>query len=467
MLPEVKETSLSLSFDEQASAKHSEQGYANQQILPHPKRHMQQTQPQNQPRLQHDQENDHTNLQEDSAAGLINRKEQLLKQVSNKHAPPNSPSRTPLKQILAPNQTHARVSSQKQNHLPQKLHQEQRTAAQVPDRRGNSPSHNSQERLQKVFSDHSTVRPKGNVKQASVKGPNAFHGTDQRRDEQNVQKMSNPRPRPKPQGSEDVDSRAARNLPRQQMTALKHLDNEENRGRQFEQQHFGRLMDDNSFPPPGNQVQVEKHSLETVYEEGTLDGTLNKSMTETKLELEINETMPHGTLASHQRGVSTTPFESHGSANAGLNFDQDGRTKHGYAQEQRGSEIRAEISAYPRDSEGHWRKERLDITDNTAGLTSDRNAQQQFDRKERQAKSREENADAQMHPEGTSQEQENKQSADGVTAKLTLAEEMTLPDPYQLLIRQEAQLRELQEQVQDFRMGVSNISNNNSLKKKT
>lgn len=457
MLPEVKETSLSLSFDEQASAKHSEQGYANQQILPHPKRHMQQTQPQNQHRLQHDQENDHTNLQEDSAAGLIKRKEQLLKQVSNKHAPPNSPSRAPLKQLLAPNQTHARVSSQKQNHLPQKPRQEQRTAVQVPDRRGNSPSHNSQERLQKVFSDHSTGRPKGNVKQASVKGPNEFHGTDQRRDEQNVQKTSNPRPRLKPQGSEDMDNRAARNLPQQQMIALKYH-NEENRGRQFEQQQFVRVMDDNSFPPPGNQVDIEKHSLETVYEEGTLDGTLNKSITETKLELEINETMPapHVPLALPQRGVRNTPFESHGSANAGLKFDQDGKTKHGYVQEQRGSEIRAEISAYPRDSEGHRRKERLHITDNTAGLISDSNAQQQSDRKERQAKSREENADVQMHPEETSQE--NKQAADGVTAKLMLAEGMTLPDPYHLLIRQEAQLRELQEQVQDFRMGVSNIS---------
>ena len=452
MLPEVKETSLSLSFDEQASAKHSEQGYTNQQILPHPKRHMQQTK-QHQDQVQHEQENDHANLQEDSAAGLVKRKEQLLKQVSNKHALQNSPSRAPLKQILAPNQTHARVSSQKQNHLPQKPRLEQRTAAQVLDRRVNRPSHNSQERLQKVFSDHGTGHPKGNVKQVSVSGSNAFHGTDQRRDEQNVPRTSNST-RPKPQGSEDVDSRAAHNLPRQQMIALKHH-NEENRSRQVEQQQFVKVMDDNSFPPPGNQVQVEKHSLETVYEEGTLDGTLNKSMTETKLELEINETMPHGTLASHQRGVSNTPFESHGSANAGLNFDQDGRTKHGYAQEQRGSEIRAEISAYPRDSEGHRKKERLDITDNTAGLTSDKNAQQQFDRKERQAKSREENADVQMHPEETSQE--DKQAADGVTAKLMLAEGMTLPDPYHLLIRQEAQLRELQEQVQGFRMGVSDI----------
>lgn len=443
MLPEVKETSLSLSFDEQVSAEHSEQGYANQQILPHPKRHMQQTKPQNQPgqQLQRDQENVHANQQQNNSAGLVKVKEPL-KQVRNVSAPENSPSREPLKQILDPNQTHVRVNNQKQNHVHHKPRQEQKTA-QIPNGRGNKPGHNSQERLQKVFSDHSTVRPIGNVKQTPVNRPNVIHGNDQRRDEQNVQKTSHPRPRPKPQGSERVDNRTFHNLPRQQMISSKHH-NEENKGRQGDKQQFVRLMDDDSFLL--QEHQVEKHLLETVYEGETPDGTLNRSMSETELGLQIIETPPAplGPLASHQpqRGFSNTDRESHGGANAGLNSDQDGQIKHGYVQEQRSSGIREEISAFPTDSEEHTRKERLE---DIAGFSSNSSAQQQAHRKERQPKSREENTNVQMHQEET--HQENKQVADGLPAQQMSSEGRTLPDPYQLLMRQEAQLRELQEQV--------------------
>ncbi len=443
MLPEVKETSLSLSFDEQVSTERSEQGYANKQILPHPKRHMQQTKPQNQPgkQLQRDQENVHAN-QQDSSAGLVKGKEPL-KQVRNRSAPENSPSRDPLKQILAPNQTHGRVDNQKQNHGHRKPHQEQRTAVQIPNRRANSPGHNSQERLQRVFENHNAALPKGNVKQTSINRTKAIQGTDQRRADQNVQKTSNPRPRPKPQGSECADKRMIHNLPQQQMTSSKHRI-EENRERQGDKQHFVELMDDDSFFL--HEHQVEKLSLETVYEGETPDGTLNRSMNETELGLQIIETTPApcGPLASHQsqRCMSSTDREFHGSANAGLNSDQDRQTKQGYIQEQRSSGIREEISPFPADSEGHTRKQRLE---DTAGFTSNSSAQQETHRKERQPKSREENTNVQMHQEGT--HQEDKQVADGLPAQQTSAKGTTLPDPYQLLMRQEAQLRELQEQV--------------------
>ncbi|KAL9951590.1 hypothetical protein ACROYT_G044274 [Oculina patagonica] len=445
VLPEVKETSLSLSFEEQVSAEHSEHGYANQQILPHPKRHMQQTKPQNQPgkQLQRDQENVNANKRQESSTGLVKVKEPL-KQVRNKSAPQNSPSRDPLKQILAPNQTLAREDNQKQNHVHQKPHQEQRTAVQIPNRRGNSPGHNSQERLQRVFENHDAARSKGNVKQTSINRPNVIHGIDQGRDDQNVQKTSDPRPRPKPQGSECADKRTIHNLPRQQVTSSKHHI-EENRERQGDKQHFVKLMDDNSFLLHEN--QVEKHSLETVYEGETPDGTLNRSMSETELGLQITETTPaaNGPLVSHQpqRGLSNTDREFFGSANAGLNSDQDRQTKQGYIQEQRSSGIRGDISAFPADSEGHTTKERLD---DTAGFTSNSNTQEQIPREGRQQlKSREENTHVQMHQEGT--RQKDKQVGDSFPVQQTSAEATTLPDPYQLLMRQEAQLRELQEQI--------------------
>ena len=427
MLPEVTDTSLSLSFDEQVSAGHSEQGYANQQILPHPKQHAQQTKPQNLPRkqLQHDQENDHTNLQKESPTGLVKGKERL-KQVRNARAPPNSPSREPLKQILPPNQTHTRVRSPKQTQLPQKSHQEQRTAVEVPNRRGNSRGQIVQGRSQATVSVHSTAQSKGNGSQTSVKGPTAFHGIDLRNDEQK-QKTSNPMVRPKPQGSEGVDSRAF-----QMVSSKQH--SEENSDRHVDQQQLVRLTEDYSFPAQGN--HVEKPFLETVFEEATPDGTLNKSLSETELELQITATSPVGS-------VSKTDRESLGST-AGVIIDRNGQTQHEYLHTQRRAEIRDEISSCPMDNEEHCgKKERLN---NTAGVISHSSAQQQTNENERQQpKSREGNSDVQMHQEGTFQG--NKQVRDGVATKLIPTERQTLPDPYQLLIRQEAQLRELQEQV--------------------
>ena len=416
MLPEVTETSLSLSFDEQATAEHSEQGYTNQQILPRTKQHPQQTKPQNLPRKQQqqDQENNLGNVQKENSTGFAKGKEQL-KQVRNGRAPLNSPSREPLKQILPPNQTHNRVKSQKQTRVPPKSHQEQRTAVTVdiPNRRRNSPG-------------HSTAQSKGNGSQTSVKGPNTFHEIDQK------QKISNPTLRPKPQGFEGVDKRAFQNLTRQGMISL-NQHSEENRQAQVDQQKLVRLTDESSYYPEGN--QVEKPFLEIVFEEDTVDEILNKSMSESELELQINATSKVGS-------VSKTHWESCGSTSS-VTVDQNGQTQHGYVQTQRKMEIMEEISSCPMDNEEHGEKERLD---STAGVISHSSAQQQTNENKREKlKSREGNNDVQVHQEEAFQK--NRQVGGGVTAKPTSAEGLTLPDPYQLLIRQEAQLRELQEQV--------------------
>ena len=429
MLPEVTETSLSLSFDEQATAEHSEQGNTNQQILLRTKQHPQQTKPQNLPRKQQqqDQENNHGNFQKENATGFAKGKEQL-KQVRNDRAPLNSPSREPLKQILPPNQTHNRVKSQKQTQVPQKSHQEQRTAVtvEVPNRRRNSPGHTLQGRSQATVSGHSVAQSKGIGFQTSVKGPNTFQEIDQK------QKTSNPIVRPKPQCSEGVDNRAFQNLTRQQMISLKQH-SEENRQTQVDQQKFDRLTDESSYCPERN--QVEKPFLETVFEEDTVDETLHKSMSESGLELQINATSPVGS-------VSKTDCESCGST-AGVIVDRNRQTQHGYVQTHRKTEIMEEILSCPMDDEHNGKKERLD---STAGVILHSSAQQQTNENEREKlKSREGNNDAQVYQEGTLKK--NRQVGGGITAKPTSAEGPTLPDPYQLLIRQEAQLRELQEQV--------------------
>ena len=427
MLPEVTETSLSLSFDEQAIAEHSEQGYTNQQILPRPKLQAQQTKPQNQPRKQQqqDQENDHANFQNERSAGFAKGKEWFKQD----RALQNSPSREPLKQILPPNQTHPKVRSPKQTQLRQKSHGEQRTPVEASNRRRNSPGCIVQGKSQATVSGHSRAQFKGDGSQTSVKGHNAFHEIDLRNGEPK-QKTSNPTVRPSPQGSEGVDSRAFQNLPRQQMISSKQL-GVENSGRQVDEQQLVRLIDDKSFPPHGN--QVEKPFLETVLEEDSADGTLNKTMSETELELQITATSPVWS-------ISKTDCESHGST-AGVIIDRNGETQHGYVQTHRRTEIRDEISFCPMDNEEHCgKKERLD---NIQGVMSCSSSQQQSNGNEREEPNSREENNVLVYPEGTFQGK----VGDGVVAKLTSAEGLTLPDPYQLLIRQEAQLRELQEQV--------------------
>jgi len=412
VLPDVTATSLSLSFDEQVSAEHSEHGYTNRQILPHPKQHALQTKSQIQPKkqLQHDQENDYVNLQGESSTGFVKGKERF-KQVTNGKAPLNSPSREPLKQILSPNQTHMRVTNQKQTHLPQKTRQEQRSGVGDPNHGRNSLGHTGQGRSQATVSVHSTARSKENKSQTSVKGHNAFHGTNLRNDEQK-QKTLNPIMRPKPQGSESMDSGVFQSLPRQQMILSKQC-SEENNGRGVEPQRLVRPIEDDSFPAQGN--HVEKPFLETVFEEDTVDGTLNKSMSETELELHITATSP-------VRSVSKKDHESHGST-----VDWEGQMQH----------------EGPMDNEEHLGKNKGVC--NTAGVSLHSGAQQQTDKNGREQPKSTESSNVSVQQEGTLQE--NKQVGDDFSAKRMSEEGLTLPDPYQLLIRQEAQLRELQEQV--------------------
>ena len=109
----------------------------------------------------------------------------------------------------------------------------------------------------------------------------------------------------------------------------------------------------------------------------------------------------------------------------------------------RRTEISEERFSCPMDNEENRGKSKRVC--NTAGVTLHSSAQQATDKSDREQPKSTEKANVHVHQEGTFQE--NKQVGNGVSAKRMSEEALTLPDPYQLLIRQEAQLRELQEQV--------------------
>ena len=393
--------------------------------------------------MQHDQENGQMKRHEKMLPGFVNNnnkgKEQA-KQVRNNVTPQNSPSREPLKQILAPNQTHANVMNQKHTQLSQKPHPMQGSAVQrVPSQRGSRPGHNMQGRTQKVFSDQSIPRPKENRRQPSPKGPNVVHGTDSRRDQQKL-RIQNQRIGSRTQHSERVDGRIYPNVPNQ-MSSLNHQD-VENKEQQVDQQRYPQATDhlevkNSRFPLPVEQVQ--RPILETVFEGETPDGTLNKSMSETEPEIQITGTSQATRgpliLPDSQRGVSNTDSKTYSSNNGGRILTERSWN----------TENREEGFTHPVVCGLDGNEERLD---DVAGHTSESSAQwQSHERERQQSKPTDENTGNRTH-EGTFPD--NKQVADmgtGQANKECPEEEMERPDPYELLIRQEAQLRQLQEQV--------------------
>ena len=455
----MAETSLSLSFDEQAVGDHSEKDYTNQQIFPHP--HPKPKQPQQ--RTQLDQENGQMKLQEEISPGVVKGKERI-KQLRNNTSPQNSPSREPLKQILAPNQTHAKVMNQKQKQLLQKPHPRQVSGIQkVPNQGGSKSGHNMHKRAENAVSSHSIPRSKTSERQVSPKGTSVRHGTASRRDQQTPKLPSNGRGRTRRQDCNGVDVRP---FPQQ---IISNCQDDETRPRQLAPQQFVRqsdhqVLNKNSFPLPFEQVQ--RPLLETVFEGETPDGTLNKTMDETELERHITgmseiSQSPLGILQA-QKGTCNADSETYNGDSAGIMFDHNGKQRHGY---QTNVENKEERCSKPLACEKDDHKESLENTaayttkerlDNVECMSEERmdnktrdssgvSPPRQFNRQRGQSKAMEENNDKKH--EGSFPVK--KQVTDVATGQASEcpAEEVTRPDPYELLIRQEAQLRQLQEQV--------------------
>ena len=460
----MAETSLSLSFDEQAIGDHSEQDYTNQQIFPHPhpkpKQQQEKAQKEPQQRIQLDQENGQIRLQEEISPSFVKGKERIM-QLRNNTSPQNSPSREPLKQILAPNQTHAKVMNQKQKQLLQKPNPRQVSGMQKnPIQRGSKPGHNMHKRAENAVSSHSIPRTKTSERQVSPKGTIVRHRMDSERDQQTPKLPSNGRGRTRPQDCNGVDVRP---FPQQ---IISNCQDDETRPRQLAPQQFVRqsdhqVLNKNSFPLPDDQVQ--RPLLETVFEGETPDGTLNKTMDETELERHITGMSEISQRLQAQKGVCNTDSETYNGDSAGLIFDHDGKQRYGY---QRNIESKEERCTKPMACEKDGHKESLQNTtalttkdrlDNVECMSEERmdnkttdssgvSPPRQYSRQRGQSKAFKENDHDGKHEGSFPVTKQVTDVATGQTSECPM-EEVTRPDPYQLLIRQEAQLRQLQEQV--------------------
>ena len=369
-----------------------------------------------------DQENDHT--RSISSVGLVKGK----KLVAKNSREVNSPSREPLRPILAQNHTHSRVMMTKQTHpsLPQKRHLSQGLVQSVSTQGVTSALHHKNQRPQHALAEVTSAKSKRDGKQVFLEQVDVVHGTEVGKD--NHQQNTNPVMVAKPQGSKGADHEKLHSFTGQGEVSSKHkVDG--NKGKLFDQRQSIRLADNSNNPKLVNLIQ--KSCLETVFEGETPDGTLNQSKDETQQELQIiEENFPTNNELCREE-------------NAGVILDQDEETVQGNVQELRSSKEKGFYVHSP-DSREHIFEEF------TSGSVVSENVPLQSQEKERLTpKVNEEDNDIQKHQQLF---QEDAQVAKNVTAMIrkescTSAEGSTLPDPYQLLMRQEAQLRELQEQV--------------------
>ena len=421
----VAKTSLSLSFDEETTVDTSEQGFANKKILPNLKQHVQHSKLQS----PQDQENDHT--KSISSVGLIKGKTLVAKsnrEVKSAGTPQNSPSREPLRPILAPNHTHSRVMKQRETHpsLPQKRHLSQGLVQSVSTQGVASALHHKNQRPQHALAKVTSAKSKRDGKQVFLEQVDVVHGTEVGKD--NHRQNTNLVMVAKPQGSKIADHEKLHSFTGQGEVSSKHKV-EGNKGKPFDQRQSIRSADNSNNTKLVN--LIPKSCLETVYEGETPDGTLNQSKDETQLEIQIiGENL-------------STNNEVHWKVNATVILDQDEETVQGNVQKQRSSKEKGFYVHSP-DSREHIFEEF------TPGSVVSENVPLQSQGKERLTpKANGEDNDIQKHQQLF---QEDAQVAQNVTAMTrkessTSAKGSTLPGPYQLLIRQEAQLRELQEQV--------------------
>lgn len=461
----MKETSLSLSFEEHISGEHTGQDFTNQQILPHPKPKQPKPQGKSKQRIQNGQENGLVMFQKEASPGFGVGKEHVKQSQSN-GAPVNSPSREPLKQILAPNQTLDKVMSKKAKGSLRRPYPLQSSVVQkVPKHRGTKPrGHNIQEKTEKTMGSHSTPRSEKIARELSPKEANIMQGPDSVRDQSKSKIPGNEIVRDNPQDFEVEDRR-----PSPKQRTLSSLENNKNRLEQVDQQQFLRQSDrqgmtEKKLPLPVDQVQ--RPFLETVFEGETPDGTLNRSMDESELERHITGTseISQGPPGMHQFQINSGNGYSKtaGSDSPGLILDHSRMQRsHGY---QRDTESKEERLAQPMpsgrkdgnkemcdDISGCSAKEGLDnfknlIAKEGTTKSSDVSPQMQNKGMGKILKDLEENTYDRRHSGACM----GNTQVDGVTGHSNQncpAEEASHPDPYELLMRQEAQLRQLQEQV--------------------
>ena len=448
---------MSLSFEEHIPGEFSKQGYVNQQIFPQPSPKKLQTKPDKplQKRVQHNQENSLMRNQGEKSPGFPNEK-QNGKHFRTTGGWRDSPSREPLKQILAPNHANNKVIDHQQVSKRPLPIQGSSGVQKVPLKRGNALGLDVKGRSPKSFTSDSNSRSKVNGKLLSAKGPNTLHHTDARNNQQtNGHKFQIMRSNP--QSLEGRDGKLISDFPNEQVVPA-NQPGCKTRQRNVDQRRFlvhsdGQELHHNSCPLPVNQVQ--RPVLETVFEGDTPDGTLNKSMNETELEFQLGETMQaQDGLQQAQRVASYVGRDPDKNGSPGLIFDQDGKQNVVFQcieqQRKEGSVPRPRNLENMEDRINQPIICRKDCHEEMPGCSTVSASDRRVD--QAHSKATQEFKVTDRHTFDRDREErlpENKETADVVTrqANQKCSGEMTRPDPYELLMRQDAQLRQLQEQV--------------------
>ena len=454
---------MSLSFEEHIPGECSEQGYVNQQIFPQPNPKKLQTKPdkQSQKRVQHNQENNLVRNQGKSLPGFPKEK-QNGKQFRTNGGWQDSPSREPLKQILAPNHADNKVMDQQQVSKRPLPMQGSSGVQKAPLKRGNALRRDVKGRSPKSFTSDSNSRSKANGKQPSAKGPSVLQCTDARNYQQtNRHKFQITQSNPK--SHEGRDDKVISDFSNEQVVSASQPECK-TRQRNVDQRRFvghsdGQELHHNSCPLPVNQVQ--RPVLETVFEGDTPDGTLNKSMNETELEFQLGETMQaQEALQQAQRVASDVGRDPDKNGSPGLILDKDGKQNVFQCTEQQRKEGSVSRRHNLENMEDRINQPiicRQDSHEEMPGCStvpaSNSRMDQACSETTQEFKVTDRHTFDRDHAEKLP---ENKETVNVVTrqANQKCSAEMTRPDPYELLMRQDAQLRQLQEQVMFVVKGI-------------
>ena len=400
----------------------SYQDFTNQQILPRslPEKQQLETPKRGNPsqQIQHDQENDLYMLSKDKQKSLVKGRANV-KQLANNPVTQNSPSREPLKQILSSNQPLKKGISYEQPHVSRKSQTMKGITYQK------LPKPKSKPEIGIKGRNVSDWNSRSNKRDPALKVGNNACGTTGRQqmqlkppankgmktDDQECNRVGR---RPFTQGMTEAADQAVENCYRQQIT------DKETR----------------ALPIPIDQVQ--RPFLETVFEGETPDGTLNKTMNESEMERHITGmsemsqsplSVPHFLAVEGKRCQDTYSDNSGGS----VQIQQSHGNQRSYSDNK--EESFKELVATGEDVN------KESIVDKTL---SSANSPQQPSRK--QSNGTNKNTTDKKH-EGLTPEEHVVSVLTQQSNEKDCTEEVIPPDPYALLLRQEAQLRELQEQV--------------------
>ena len=400
----------------------SYQDFTNQQILPRSLPEKQQLDTPKQRNLsqqiQHDQENDQYMLSKDKRKSLVKGRANV-KQLANNPVTQNSPSREPLKQILSSNQPLEKGISNEQPHVSRKS----QTMKGIPYQK--LPKSKSKPEVGIKGRNVSDWNSKSNKRDAALKVGHNVCGTTGRQqmqveppankgiktDDQECNRVGR---RTFTQGMTKVADQGVENCPRQQISDKETI----------------------ALPIPIDQVQ--RPFLETVFEGETPDGTLNKTMNESEMERHITGmsemsqsplSVPHFLAVEGKRCQDTYSDYSGGS----VQIQQSHGNQRNYSDNKKESFKELVATGEDANREGLVHK-----------TLSSGNSPQQPNRK--QSNGTDKNTFDKKH-EGSTPEEHVVSVLTQQSNEKDCAEEVIPPDPYALLLRQEAQLRELQEQV--------------------